>query len=67
MQSILDNVRKIQPGISPQSVPEYIALQMAFKAGDVFLFYPYLRKLEGVGLGRCVEIFKRDRKLPINT
>lgn len=66
MQSILDNIAKTRQQIVPQSVPEYIALQMAVKAGDPFLFYPYLRKLEITGLGRCVETFKRDRKLPIN-
>lgn len=66
MQSILDNIAKTRQQISPQNIPEYIALQMAIKAGDPFLFYPYLRKLEMIGLGRCVEIFKRDRKLPIN-
>jgi hypothetical protein len=66
MQLILENVGKTRQQIAPQNVIEYIALQMAIKAGDPFLFYPYLRKLEGLGLGRCVEIFKRDRKLPIN-
>jgi hypothetical protein len=66
MQSILDNIAKRRQQISPQNVPEYIAFQMAIKAGDPFLFYPYLRKLELIGVGRCIDIFKRDRKLPIN-
>jgi hypothetical protein len=66
MQSILDNIAKTRQQISPQNVPEYIAFQMAIKAGDPFLFYPYLRKLELIGLAHSVEIFKEDRKLPIN-
>jgi hypothetical protein len=66
MQSILDNIAKTRQQISPQSVSEYIAFQMAIKAGDPFLFYPYFRKVEATGLGRCIEIFKTDRKLPIN-
>ena len=66
MQSILDNVEKTRHRIAPQNVIEFIALQMAMKAGDPFLFRPYLRTIEATSLGHCLEIFRSDRRLPIS-
>lgn len=63
---ILGNIPKATQAIVPQNTTQFIALQMALKAGDPFLFRPYLRFIETHSLGHAVAVFCQDCKLPLD-
>ncbi len=64
MQNILDKVKPLQKNLVPQTVSEFIVLQMAIKAGDPFLFRPYTKVVETTSLAHCIELFRQKQKLP---
>lgn len=66
MKSILAKVAKARSRITPQNEVEFIVLQMAVKAGDPLLFRPYLRIVQTSSFRHCIDIFRRERKLPID-
>jgi hypothetical protein len=65
MQNILEQIDKWNHSQVPQTVSEFIVLQMAIKAGDPHLYHPYLRIVENLSLAHCLEIFRQEQKLPL--
>ncbi len=65
MQNILEQIDKWNRLHIPQTVSEFMTLQMAIKAGDPHLYHPYLRTVENLSLAHCLEIFRLEQKLPL--